>query len=317
MAIKSSNTKGNPFHDEATGQFTSENSNNSRQAESKVLGAMGLKPEQTKTFHFVKGDIQNSVPQINLDGSKRIFVDKMPLEQRMAYIQKLRKNDINNPLTDNDNDTMDINTPERQAFREQAIEDEIAKQKNEGDKNYDRKATIIFGLPASGKTTLAQYLKKQDGSFEIDSDFFTERIPEFINDPRQISAVHREAGYMSKKMMNEIAKQGGNMIIGKVGGGIDSNYLKSFLDILHDNDYEVELVLNDLPLEEGIRRNLKRHREGNPRLVPAMVSIAADRTVFDNIGKLMNHPSVIGGAIYSNDVPKGTPPKFIRKLEKE
>lgn len=317
MAIKSSNTQGNPYHDESTGQFTSESNGSSRQSDSKILNALGLNSGEAKTFHFVKGDIKNSVPQINLDGSKRIFISDLNPEERMNYIQNLRKYDINNPLTDNDKDTLDINTPERQAFREQAIEDEINKQLSEGDKKYDRKATIIFGLPASGKTTLAQYLKKQDGSFEIDSDLFTERIPEFQNDPRQISAVHREAGSMSKKMMNEIAKKGGNMIIGKVGGGIDTKYLESFLDDLNENGYEVEIVLNDLPLEEGIRRNLKRHKEGNPRLVPAIVSVMADRTVFDNVAKLMNHPSVVGGSVYSNDVPIGTAPKFIRKLEKE
>lgn len=317
MAIKSSNTQGNPYHDESTGQFTSEGNGSSKQSDSKILNALGLNNGEVKTFHFVKGDIKNSVPQINLDGSKRVFVSDLNPEERMKYIQNLRKHDISNPLADNDKDTLDINTPERQAFREQAIEDEISKQLSEGDKKYDRKATIIFGLPASGKTTLAQYLKKQDGSFEIDSDLFTERIPEFQNDPRQISAVHREAGSMSKKMMNEIAKKGGNMIIGKVGGGIDTKYLESFLDDLNENDYEVEIVLNDLPLEEGIRRNLKRHQEGNPRLVPAIVSVMADRTVFDNVAKLMNHPSVVGGSVYSNDVPEGTAPKFIRKLEKE
>lgn len=299
----------NPYHDEE-GKFTTKENQGS-----KVLDMLGVKP--TKVFHFVKGDIKNSVPTINLDGSKRVFIADLPYEQRMKYIQNLRQHDIATPLTDEDTDTLDINTPIRQAFREQAVEDEINKQLSEGEKQYDRKATIIFGLPASGKTTLAQYLKKQDGAFEIDSDFFTERIPEFQDDPTKISTVHREAGYMSKKMMNEIAKQGGNMIIGKVGGGMDIEYLQDFLNDLQKNNYEVEIVLNDLPLEEGIRRNLKRHQEGNPRLVPASVSIIADRTVFDNVAKLMNHPSVVGGAVYSNDVPKGTPPKFIRTLDKE
>lgn len=315
MAIQSNNTIGNPYHDEATGQFTSKNGGGSKQSDSSVLNMLGVQP--TKVFRFVKGDIRNSVPQINLDGSKRVFVADLPYEKRIHYIENLRKQDINNPLTDNDNDTMDINTVERQAFREQSIEDEINKQKNEGEKSYDHKATVILGIPASGKSTLAQYLKKQDGAFEIDSDFFTEKIPEFQEDPAKISAVHREASYMSKKMMNDIAKQGGNMIIGKVGGGLDISYLEDFLNDLQKNDYEVELVLNDLPLEEGLKRNMARHQAGNPRLVPAMVSIVADRTVHDNMAKLMNHPSVVGGAIYSNDVPQGTPPKFIRKLEKE
>jgi len=313
MAIKSSNTQGNPYHDEGTGQFTSANGG----GEKKVLDTMGLSDLSRGSFKYEKGDLQKSVPQNNMDGSPRIFVNNLKPEERMKYIKNLMKTDIAKPLSDNDMDTSDINTLERQAFREQLVENEINKQLKEGNKNYDRKATIIFGLPASGKTTLAQYLKKQDGSFEIDSDFFTEQIPEFKNDPTMISAVHREAGQMSRKMMNEVAEKGGNMIIGKVGGGMDVGYLESFLDDLHNNNYEVEIILNDLPLEEGIKRNLQRHKEGNPRLVPAMVSIAADRTVFDNVAKLMNHPSVVGGAIYSNDVPKGTEPKFIRKLEKE
>ncbi len=306
---------GNPYHDKE-GKFTSkENQSNGSE---KILNIMGLDSNSVKTFHFVEGDIQRSVPQINSDGSKRIFVNDLPLEQRMAYIEKLREKDIAKPLENGgEKDTIKINSPERQAMREQLIENEIKKQLNDGEKKYDRKATIIFGLPASGKSTLAQYLKKQDGAFEIDSDFFTEQIPEFKEDPTTISMVHHEAGYMSKKMMNEIAEKGGNMIIGKVGGGADIGYLKSFLDDLAENDYEIELVLNDIPLEEGIRRNLQRHAEGNPRLVPSIVSIVADRTVFDNIGKLMNHPAVIGGSIYSNDVPKGSAPKFIRKLEKE
>ena len=315
MATKSSNTYGNPYHDEE-GKFTSKENNGSGvKEENKVLDKMGLAPQSS--FKAEKGELQRSVPQTNADGSPRIFYNNLKPEEKMAYIRKLRSTDIAKPMTDNDIDTLDIKTPERQAFREQTIENEINRQLKEGEKGYDRKATIIFGLPASGKTTLAQYLKKKDGSFEIDSDFFTEQIPEFKADPSMISAVHREAGAMSKKMMNDIAEKGGNMIIGKVGGGIDTKYLESFLDDLYKNNYEVEIVLNDIPLEEGIKRNLKRHKEGNPRLVPSMVSIVADATLFDNVAKLMNHPSVVGGSVYSNDVPFGREPKFIRTLDKE
>lgn len=317
---KSNNIKGNPYHSDETGKFVSQEGGNDKvSSENKILSKLGLNPQQERKHEYIKGQIQKIVPQTNMDGSPRVFINGLPYEQKMSYIQNLRDREKNivKTITDNDKDTFDIKTPEREAFREQSIENEIKKQLNEGEKRYDRKATIILGLPASGKSTLAKYLKADGGSFEIDSDFFTEIIPEFVENPSRISEVHREAGYMSKKMMNKIAKEGGNMIIGKVGGGYDNKYLISFLDDLQKNGYSIDLVYNDIPLEEGIRRNEERHRKGNPRFVPASVSIIADATAFDNFGKLINHPAVVSGSIYSNDVPMGQSPRFIRKIEKE
>lgn len=317
MAIKSTNVKGNPYHDESTGEFTSAGKSGLKniELENKIAKAMGV-TSANGLFRKVDKNLQREVPQYNLDGSKRIFVNELAPEKKMLYLrhlQNLQEEDKHiKPLTDNDSDTWDIQTPERKAFREQKVQEEIQKQL-ETPKKFQKRAFLILGLPASGKSTLADYLKKEEGAFDVDSDYFTKVIPEFVNDPSQIAMVHREAGKMAKEMTNQIASQGGNMVIGKVGGGYDISYLEKYLDDLAAKGYGVQIILNDLPVEEGIKRNAIRHKNGEPRLVPASVSFVADATIHRNFEKLLKHKSVVGGSVYSNDVPMGEKPKLIKK----
>lgn len=309
MAIKSSNVKGNPYHDESTGQFTSETGGGSKDLESKIFAMLGTKPD--KEINLRKGDIQGMVPQTNRDGSPRLFVSQLNPKARTIRLIEARKNDVV-PNVEME-ETIKIITPERQAFREQMVEDEIKRQANEGEKAYDRKATIIFGLPGSGKSTLTKMLGKSD-SFIIDSDLFTEKIPEFKQNHTLLSKVVHEAGAMNNDMRKQIIEQGGNMVINKVGNGLDTTYLEKIFDELQNNGYEIELILNDVPFEEAMKRNIARHKEGNPRVVPASVFFNGDATIFNNFGRLLNHPSVVKGAIYSNDVEKGQMPKLIKRF---
>lgn len=325
MVVKKSNNQiGNPYHDEE-GKFTSENDVGDGLSkahdivyENKIREKMGLK---SNPISFKRGYIKSFLPYYTSEGVERLFVNDLSYEERIKVYHQIK--DFQNiysqikTYTDNNSDTMDIKTPEREFWRNNTVKNEIEKQKKEFPKKFERKATIILGLPASGKSTLGDVIKVEQGCFEIDSDIFTKQIPEFVKDPTCISGVHREAGVMSKSMLNQIAEKGGNMVIGKVGGGVDINYLKSFFDDLAQKGYEINLMYCDIPLKEAVKRNVERFKQGEPRLVPASVLYIADRTASDNFNQMLNHPAVTKGSIYSNDVKKGENPKLIKDFFKE
>lgn len=106
-------------------------------------------------------------------------------------------------------DTSLIKTPERQAKREQWLNEVMEQQKNDrgGDVKKEWKATFVFGNAASGKSSVSDPLKNEMGAYEIDADLFKQKIPEFQEDVRNIRAVHEESSDLSKEMMRRAKKK--------------------------------------------------------------------------------------------------------------
>ena len=227
MSIKSDNVKGNPYHDEKTGEFTSEGSSSQ-----KVLDKMGLNSVSIDNDF----SLASVIPQTNRDGSRRIRVSQKGTN-RMEYYKKWKQiYEMSTMKEDGKSDiepTIKISTPDRFKMRRSLKENEMARQE-QTPKRYERQVTIIFGLPASGKTFLTNSFKDKFGAYEVDSDIFTHEIPEFKKDPSQISAVHAEATIINRSFMNDIMSKGGNMVIGKVGGDVDTKSLENMFNQLND-----------------------------------------------------------------------------------
>lgn len=259
------------------------------------------------------------VPKTTSSGQKRFFFKDLPLKKQQAwendYIAKHK--DIISTL-DYLYDylrTSKINTPEREYMRDNIINAEFNDQMSKGPKKQEKKATLILGLPGSGKSTIANALSNQNGAFIVDADNFKNRIPEFQKDKRMVSAVHHESVNMADKFRNNLADQGYNMIIGKVGG--DFRSVSGILDELQEKGYQLDVVLNDLPFDQAIDRTIGRFDRGETdRLIPFWTTKVADKNVFDTFDQVLKHPSVIGGKIYSNDVPKGQPPVLLNEYKK-
>lgn len=258
-------------------------------------------------------------PKTTSNGKPRVFFSDLPESEQMA-LEKDYEDKHNEVIAQLDNfydnyNTSKINTPERNYMRQQWLNDEFNEQMSQGEKKQERKATLILGLPGSGKSTIANPLAQATGSFIVDADNFKNRIPEFQKDRIMVSAVHHESVNLSNAFRNNLAKQGYNMIIGKVGG--DYKSVEDTINTLSDNGYQVEVILNDLPFEQAIDRTIGRFDRGETdRLIPFWTTKVADKNVFDTFDQVLKHPSVVGGKIYSNDVPKGQPPVLLNEYKK-
>lgn len=324
-------------YDENTGKYVADGKPNKyydNPKENKILSALGLQGKTDSLSKVPENKVLDNlglgenVVYYNNELSEDDIFDLIPKDGRIFTKDiknktqyALKWKEIYDLKTDLDPNftpippTHLINTPERINFRNKLIKQEIERQLKSSPKKYERKAVLVLGQPASGKSFATRKFLSENGAFEIDGDIFTHLIPEFQKDSRNVSSVHKKAMDMSKEMLSNIMKDGANFVIGKVGGGA-YNDLKKLLDNFSDNGYTIEVVFGDIPLEKSLQRNLNRHLQGEPRLVPPTVAINSEMNIFENLSKILNHNAVTGGEIYNNDVPFGKKPELLKKFVK-
>ena len=138
-----------------------------------------------------------------------------------------------------------------------------------------KEAIIITGLPASGKSSIANHLAELYGAYLIDSDYAKRKIPEF-NQEYGASIVHEEStlitfGSTDEKYSEEFSlyefciAKGFNVVVPKIGSSRDS--LRGLRDALIEKGYRVHLVLVSLDRQESCKRALNRYLE-TKRYVP-------------------------------------------------
>lgn len=283
---RSQNEIGNPYHDESTGKFASADGGGSaRQGE---RGSASYIPRTTSA------------------GKPRRFFKDYSADEKKAiadgYRERHGKESAMIAKLGSEFPTIKDRSESRERLRAGMVSDEI-KSQDPSKKLRQRKATIILGLPGSGKSRIANRIFDEQGAFIIDADNFKRRIPEFREDHMMLSAVHGESVELSNRMRNELAEDGYNMVIGKVGGDIES--VEYVVNELASKGYEVDVALNDVPLEVAMDRTIGRYDRGETnRLVPLHTLLNADGNIFGVFDYLMRHPAVKSGRIYNNDVPK-------------
>lgn len=287
-------------------------------------GAPGGKGGQFAPKGAGTGGVTNSsisyVPGITSSGQKRTFFVDLPEEQQRAvekeYEEKHHDLDMQAKYLYDTNKTSKIDTPARKLLREKILNDEFTSQMQKGHKNQERRATLLIGLPGSGKSTIANPLSDKMGAFIIDADEFKKRIPEFQQDKRMVSAVHHESVNLANDFINALSKEGYNMIVGKVGGDYDS--VRYILDDLMAKGYKIDVVLNDVPFDVALDRTIGRFDRGETnRIVPFWTLKVADKNIFNTFDQVLKHPAITGGKIYSNDVEKGQSPILLKEFTKD
>lgn len=259
------------------------------------------------------------VPQVTSKGTKRVFFPDLPKAQQRQIEKQYEDthSDIVKVLDyfyDNHRTSL-IDSEERNFMRQSWINDEFNEQMAQGPKKQERKATLVLGLPGSGKSTISGPLTKSISAFLIDADNFKNRIPEFQKDKKMVSAVHHESVNLADTFRNELAKNGYNMVISKVGGDFPS--VKDILDTLSHENYQIDVILVDVPFEEAIDRTIGRFDRGETdRYVPFYTTKVADKNIFKTFDTVLEHPSVVGGSMYSNDVPNGSAPQLLKEFKK-
>ncbi len=213
------------------------------------------------------------------------------------------------------NNTSLINTPERTEYR-------LAKAKEyyetfEAKSKY-RKAVIIIGPPAAGKSTIANQFQQELGAIILDSDIIKEGdadadfkgIPEY-NNGIGVQAVHNESSDIADDILdNYILSNGDNLVYPKLGSKVES--ITKIIDKLKGNGYKITLVLNDLPVEKALDRSVSRYKSTG-RLVSPEIILECGYNPVETYNKIKEMGLCDGYEVYSNDVEFGQQPILIEK----
>lgn len=140
--------------------------------------------------------------------------------------------------------------------------------------NAERNAFILIGLPASGKSSIAQMIARTYGAMVLDSDFAKRKLPEYSKYPWGASVVHEESSdiiFVSNRsagfecLSDKAVETGYNVVIPKIG----EDYGKILLwhEQLKRENYSVHLTLVHLNKEKATLRALSRYKSTD-RYVP-------------------------------------------------
>lgn len=151
----------------------------------------------------------------------------------------------------------------------------------------EKKAFIIIGLPASGKSSISNKCAENYHAIIIDSDYAKRKIPEYYEYSWGASIVHEEssqivAGFENNQMKSvfEYAlEEGWNMVLPKIGQ--NPGAIIALSNTLRDVGYTVHLTLISLLKRESAIRAVYRFNE-TKRYVPLGL-------IFDGYG---NDPSL-------------------------
>lgn len=196
--------------------------------------------------------------------------------------------------------------------------------------NSDAQAYIIIGLPASGKSTIANDIADAYGAIILDSDYAKRKLPEFENDTAGASLVHDESDFLifGKKIdkipqdFNPLIKLCSdnhyNIVIPKIGHNSKSiNILSKGLKLL---GYTSHLICVSLDRKDATKRAVNRFKDSK-RYVPLSLifdgygndsiltfyrlkdKIDFDEVFIETFGKL------------STNVPKNEKPKILYSEE--
>jgi len=141
-----------------------------------------------------------------------------------------------------------------------------------------------MGLPASGKSTIADSVAKENGDLIIDSDMDKEKLPEF-NGGILANAVHAESSAIAAQILNTAISAGDNVVLPIVGTFEED--VQRNIDALKSEGYEVNLYHVALTLEKTLERTQNRFKETG-RLVSTTYIKSVGTKPKENYNKLKN-----------------------------
>jgi GNAT superfamily N-acetyltransferase/predicted ABC-type ATPase len=128
----------------------------------------------------------------------------------------------------------------------------------------DRKAVIVIGPPAAGKSTVANQIALRLKAAIPDADEAKKIMPEY-QDGVGASATHEESSTLSTHVLNALLDDGENVVIPKVGASAGS--IEKLTAALKESGYTVDLALMDVAPPEAFRRMIGRY-VSTGRLIP-------------------------------------------------
>ncbi len=164
-------------------------------------------------------------------------------------------------------------SPGRKLYREQLIQEALAKGTTAGKGAGGRKVAIVMmGGPASGKSSLlAKVMADTTGYVTVDPDEVKDRLPEFAlavanSDKLAAARAHEESSTAIAEKIKERAIEGGYNVMLDGTGKNGKKYL-AMVQRLKERGYEVRVIMPHISVAEGVMAAEKRaHRSG--RFVP-------------------------------------------------
>lgn len=181
----------------------------------------------------------------------------------------------------------------------------------------NRKAIILLGLPASGKSTVAQVMSDMQGAYIVDSDFAKRKFPELAF-PNGANWTHEESDniVMSEYdgLFAKCISEDANMVIPKIGAKADS--IKRLYGILKQFDYDVSLGLVWLEPQKALERAIKRYSKSK-RYIPILkITDEYGEKPLSVYHQLLSELNFENHVYLSSDVNLGEPYEIV-KLSKD
>ena len=205
--------------------------------------------------------------------------------------------------------TINDNSEQRQALRG----DVIAKEYTKYTPAKGRRAVLIYGPSASGKSTIAEkYLKDVNGRL-IDPDEVKPYLPEY-HGGIGANKTHLESKMIADAIAKKAIDDGDNIVMPVVGKSYDKAMLQLYK--LKEKGYTVDGVFVDLDIEKTYERSMRRW-ENTGRFVPSeyILNQVGYKPV-ENFIRLQKEGAFNGKTkTYSSDVERGQPFREIENLE--
>ncbi len=211
-------------------------------------------PEAQRFFNDVSQNKLKSIEELKHDPVV-LMLDRM-LEENMNALGGL---------------TSDIDTPERDALRAaiageflrsgSARKTETGKYVYDGKVRKEYKAAVVFGLPASGKSSFVDSFSQKEGMFVFDKDMIKEMIPEYAATGGAVAgAVHLESNMISDDVFREFlsgSRKGDNIVIQTTGDHAGS-LMHRYVEPLEAAGYDVEIKYVNADLKLCLNRVVMR-----------------------------------------------------------
>ena len=168
---------------------------------------------------------------------------------------------------------------------------------------------LMFGLPASGKSTIADKLSQASGSRIMDSDYAKEQIPEY-DDGWGAAAVHKESKKVLELALASSMAKGENLVVPKIGTPPDA--MIQMLQEARADGYKVYAHCVDLDPSKAMGRMLGRFMSTGRYIPPSIaaeeIGANGENKVMDSFKAVVDSGVLDGWTLWSNDVPKGEKP---------
>ena len=119
----------------------------------------------------------------------------------------------------------------------------------------EKKAVIILGPPAAGKSTLANPIARKMGASIVDADEAKKLLPEYEGG-LGANAIHEESSLMSDILLKTLLEEGDNLVLPKVGGNAES--IERAISMIKQKGYSVEVVDMAVSFDNAMQRMLQR-----------------------------------------------------------